>query len=86
MSKSIECIIELKSGNNTLKIVGHLVRCKDCAYWQDDWELSSKDPHWHYCSMNDTNFSADEYCSRGERKDAGNRWEDNDEKSMQGMR
>ena len=46
-----------------------LVRCKDCAYWQDDWELASKAPDCHYCSMNDTAFYSDEYCSRGERKD-----------------
>ena len=46
-----------------------IVRCKDCAFWQDDWLLCSADPDWHYCSMNDANFRAGEYCSRGERKD-----------------
>lgn len=46
-----------------------VIRCKDCAFWQDDWETSAHDPNWHYCSMNDTNFSADEYCSRGERRE-----------------
>lgn len=50
-------------------IPNELVRCKDCAYWQDDWEISAHDPNWHYCSQNDTAFSADEYCSRGDRKD-----------------
>lgn len=48
---------------------GELIRCRDCAFWQDDWSLCSAEPDWHYCSMNDANFRADEYCSRGERKE-----------------
>lgn len=46
-----------------------IIRCKDCAYWQADWETSAHDPNWHYCSQNDTAFSANEYCSRAERKE-----------------
>lgn len=42
-----------------------VIRCKDCAHWQDDKRTSDV---WHYCSVNDAFFSSQEYCSRGEQK------------------
>lgn len=45
--------------------IDEIVRCKDCVYWQEDLEL----PDCSYCSMNDMVFDADDFCSRGERKD-----------------
>jgi hypothetical protein len=46
-----------------------IIRCKDCVYWQA--ELCSFLPDWHYCAMNNTDFRANDYCSRGERKGQG---------------
>ena len=64
MSKSIECIIELKAGNDALKIVGHLVRCKDCKYWDNhDGGERCLNPI-AYLSW----AKPDSYCSYGERK------------------
>lgn len=41
---------------------GEIVRCKDCKYWDDDLDS--------YCTLNDCfNWDADDFCSRGERKD-----------------
>ena len=61
-------MIGVSDGENEYEFV-LVVRCKDCAYWQAEWETSAHDPNWHYCSQNDTAFSATDFCSRGERKD-----------------
>lgn len=76
MSRTIECIIELKDGNNVLKIVSNLVRCKDCTYW----EQAKPDSGACYRAFEITAY-ANDFCSYGKRREmeaAWNRWEDSD--------
>ena len=54
------------------EVVGELVRCKDCVYWNRDFVVEdiNKD---EYCQCN--NFTrylrSDCYCAYGERRDDG---------------
>ena len=44
-----------------------VIRCKDCEYWQTDWQ-----PHGgmgHYCPMIDLVTNSLFYCAEGERKE-----------------
>jgi hypothetical protein len=47
-----------------------VVRCKDCAYWQDN---NGGYPHEECRWGKDETPDADDYCSFGERKDGANR-------------
>lgn len=42
-----------------------LIRCKDCKYWEEE----SKDRFYCERTMFWTTMDADDFCSRGERKD-----------------
>lgn len=45
-----------------------VVRCKDCEYWDTDWQ-----PHGtgHFCAMIDLVTNSLFYCAEGERKEDG---------------
>ena len=44
-----------------------ILKCKDCKYWQRDWEPESHEGH--YCELNDI-FKRDEFfCADAERRD-----------------
>lgn len=60
MSKTIECVIELKAGNDCLKIVSHLVRCKDCKHWNGETHGCNRNPCVEPWEKTD-------FCSYGER-------------------
>lgn len=65
---NLEMRIEINSIINeqpTADVV-EVVRCKDCKFWQTDWETSYDG--YHYCSMIDVVIAGDFYCKDGERK------------------
>ena len=39
-----------------------LIRCKDCSYWDSGW-----------CDYHEGTMEADDYCSRGERREDDNK-------------
>lgn len=48
-----------------------VVRCKDCKFW-DKYPSSTAAPDYHHCGFGinvNLHTRADEYCSRGERRD-----------------
>jgi hypothetical protein len=50
---------------------GVLIRCKDCKFW-DKFPTSTAAPDYHHCGFGiNVNWytRAEEYCSRGERRD-----------------
>lgn len=53
---------EIKKQANMVEVV----RCKECKFWQSDWETSYDG--YHYCSMIDLVIDGDFYCKDGERK------------------
>lgn len=49
--------------------VAEVVRCGDCENYSIDWFPERGGPGQHWCSLLDTYWSPDGYCSCGERKE-----------------
>lgn len=50
-------------------IVGEIVRCRDCEYFEPDGEPSEVYPDRHWCDKLTVYMSPDGFCSFGKRKE-----------------
>lgn len=48
--------------------VAEVVRCGECAWWQDRWQLRTELGEWHYCADIDIPTPKDFYCAFGEKR------------------
>ena len=78
MSKALHCLkLEVRDLENWVREKNKIVRCKDCKYWQEPVEQDGyKYPS--QCTRDERAYmeecailmDADDFCSRGEKKDA----------------
>lgn len=64
-----DALYDHETGNVCMKpkIVGKLIRCKDCKHWEKTWTNDwAKD--YHYCLMVDGVRKVDFYCADAERR------------------
>ncbi len=63
-----------------------VVRCKDCKYWDTNWNPSGFEPlnPRYYCNYNDIFPTGEWFCAGGERKDDDKNLAKNTEHSMEG--
>lgn len=47
--------------------VVEVVRCGECAWWQDRWAVQTELGKWHYCANVDISTPKDFYCAFGEK-------------------
>lgn len=52
---------------SAIKFVSSMVRCKDCKYFCPD-EKWDKDSDYCFCRLIGIEMTADDFCSRGEKK------------------
>ena len=55
-----------KGMQDALESIG---RCKDCKYWERDWDPSGANDGTHYCAMIDNNPGPNCFCYLGENVD-----------------
>lgn len=51
------------------EVVGELVRCRDCIWWDTRYPYGTLVPNAYHCKTNDRFYSAEHFCAYGERKD-----------------
>jgi hypothetical protein len=56
----------LESDGTPLEVVGELIRCKDCKYYQQG---SRNSDDWLWCMMNHHYTDEEKYCAWAERKE-----------------
>ena len=50
------------------EIVGELVRCQDCIWWDTQYPYGTLVPDAYHCKTNDRFYGGNHFCAYGERK------------------
>lgn len=66
-----EYIVRETGYPGTLKqeIVGELVRCQDCKWWDEKHPYGTAVPDAYHCKANDRFYGGNHFCAYGERKE-----------------
>lgn len=51
------------------EVVGELVRCQDCIWWDTKHPYGTLVPDAYHCKTNDRFYSAEHFCAYGERRE-----------------
>lgn len=51
------------------EIVGELIRCRDCKWWDEKHPYGTLVPDTYHCKANDRFYNAEHFCAYGERKE-----------------
>ena len=63
-----ECLEYEQGKRHDLRTFTKVVYCKDCKYWYPNKNFM-EDSIFYYCSNLGVDMNADDFCSKGEKKD-----------------